>query len=169
MGFLGFLSNSVIVLGVVLNESLCKLYFKRCSFVSQLWTRNVFNHSHCNICKTLISQEIIKLWWMRFCTCNYTVLDPTNWFNDFSFVSSGKHWFPDDNHCVINDDNYDHNDDNSGNGNDVDDNSHENDVNIIVIMIAMIASKMIMKTTIIKMIMVVIIVTMMMIRHWMSQ
>ena len=47
---------------------------------------------------------------MWFCTCNYTFLYSKNWFNDFSFVSSGKHWFPDDNNYVINGDNDYHND-----------------------------------------------------------
>ena len=64
------------------------------------------------MCKTLISQEIIKLWsW--FCTCNYKLLDPTNWLNHFAFVSSGKLSFSDDNNYVTNGNNGDHNDDNN--------------------------------------------------------
>ena len=67
------------------------------------------DQSHCKIFKTLVSQDIIKLWsW--FSTCDHTFLDPTNHFNHFAFVSSGKHWFPDDSNHVINGD---HNDDNS--------------------------------------------------------
>ena len=120
--------------------------------------QNASDQSHCKIFKTLVSQDIIKLWsW--FSTCDYTFLDPTNHFNHFAFVSSGKHWFPDDSNHVINGD---HNDDNSDNYVDYND---ENDVNFMVIMIAMVATVMIMKTTMIKIIMVMIIVIMMMIRH----
>ena len=120
--------------------------------------QNASNQSHCKIFKTLVSQDIIKLWsW--FSTCDYTFLDPTNHFNHFAFVSSGKHWFPDDSNHVINGD---HNDDNSDNYVDYND---ENDVNFMVIMIAMVATVMIMKTTMIKIIMVMIIVIMMMVKH----
>ena len=73
--------------------------------------QNASDQSHCKIFKTLVSQDIIKLWsW--FSTCDHTFLDPTNHFNHFAFVSSGKHWFPDDSNHVINGD---HNDDNSDN------------------------------------------------------
>ena len=39
-------------------------------------TQDASDQSHCKICKTLVSQDIIKLrsW---FCTCGYTFLDPT--------------------------------------------------------------------------------------------
>ena len=58
-----------------------------------------------------------------------TFLDPTNHFNNFAFVSSGKHWFPDGSNHVINGD---QNDDNSDNYVDYND---ENDVSFMVIMI----------------------------------
>ena len=120
--------------------------------------QNACDQSYCKIFKTLVSQDIIKLWsW--FSTCDYTFLDPTNYFNHFTFVSSGKHWFPDDSNHVINGD---HNDDNSDNYVDYND---ENDVNFMVIMITMVATVMIMKTTMIKIIMVMIIVIMMMVKH----
>ena len=119
------------------------------------------DQSHCKIFKTLVSQDIIKLWsW--FSTCDYTFLDPTNHFNHFAFVSSGKQWFPDDSNHVINGD---HNDDNSDNIGSFVDCNDENDVNFMVIMIAMVATVMIMKTTMIKIIMVMIIVIMMMVKH----
>ena len=86
------------------------------------------DQSHCKIFKTVVSQDIIKLWsW--FSTCDHTLLDPTNHFNHFAFVSSGIHWFPDDSNHVINGD---HNDDNSDNYVDYND---ENDVHFMVIMI----------------------------------
>ena len=123
--------------------------------------QNASDQSHCKIFKTLVSQDIIKLWsWSS--TCDYTFLDPTNHFNYFAFVSSGKHWFLDNNNHVINGD---HNDDNSDNNGNYVDYNDENDVNFMVIMITMVATVMIMKTTMIKIIMVMIIVIMMMIRH----
>ena len=123
--------------------------------------QNASNQSHCKIFKTLVSQDIIKLWsW--FSTCDYTFLDPTNHFNHFAFVSSGKHWFPGDSNHVINGD---HNDDNSDNNGNYVDYNDENDVNFMVIMITMVATVMIMKTTMIKIIMVMIIVIMMMVKH----
>ena len=130
--------------------------------------QNASDQSHCKIFKTLVSQDIIKLWsW--FSTCDYTFLDPTNYFNHFTFVSSGKHWFPDDSNHVINGG---HNDDNSDNDNYVGYNV-ENDVNFMVIIITVAATKMIMKITMIKIIMVKIIVIMTMVKlivritiHW---
>ena len=122
--------------------------------------QNPSDQLHCKIFKTLVSQDIIKLWsWST--TCDYTFLDPTNHFNYFAFVSSGKHWFLDDNNHVINGD---HNNDNSDNGNFVDYND-ENGVNFMVIMITMVATVMIMKATMIKIIMVIIIVIMMMVKY----
>ena len=118
--------------------------------------QNASDQSHCEIFKTLVWQDKLWIW---FSTCDYTFLDPTNHFNHFAFVSSGKHWFPDDSNHVINGD---HNDDNSDNYVDYND---ENDVNFMVIMIAMVATVMIMKTTMIKIIMVMIIVIMMMVKH----
>ena len=86
------------------------------------------DQSHCKIFKTLVSQDIIKLWsW--FSTCDHTFLDPTIHFNHFAFVSSGKHSFPNDSNHLINGD---HNDDNSYNYVDY---NNENDVNFMVIMI----------------------------------
>ena len=107
-------------------------------------------------------QDIIKLWsW--FSTCDYAFLDPTNHFNHFAFVSSGKHWFPDDSNHVINGD---HNDDHSDNNDNYVDYNNQNDFNYMVIMIAMVATGMIMKTTMIKIIMVIIIIAiMMMVKH----
>ena len=123
-------------------------------------TQNASDQSHCKVFKTLGSQDIIKLWsW--FSTCDYTFLDPTNHFNHFAFVSSGKHWFLDDSNHVINGD---HNDDNNDNGNYVDCND-ENDVDFMGIMITIVATVMIMKTTMIKIIMIMIIVIMMMVKH----
>ena len=120
--------------------------------------QNASDQSHCEIFKTLVWQDIIKLW-IWFSTCDYTFLDPTNHFNHFAFVSSGKHWFPDDSNHVINGD---HNDDNSDNYVDYND---ENDVNFMVIMIAMVATVMIMKTTTIKIVMVMITVIMVTVKH----
>ena len=123
-------------------------------------SQNASDQSHCEIFKNLVSQDIVKLWnW--FSTCDYTFLDPTNCFNHFNFVSSGKHWFPDESNRVINGD---HNDDNSDNNGNYVDYNDENDVNFMVIMIAMVATVMIMKTMI-KIIMVMIIVIMMMVKH----
>ena len=123
--------------------------------------QNASDQSHCEIFKTLVWQDIIKLW-IWFSTCDYTFLDPTNNFNHFAFVSSGKQWFPDDSNHVINGD---HNDDNSDNNGNYVDYNDENDVNFMVIMITMVAAVMIMKTTMIKIIMVMIIVIMMMVKH----
>ena len=76
--------------------------------------QNGSDPSHSKIFKTLVSQDITYLWpW--FCTCDCTLLKPTNQFNHFAFVSSGKHWFPDDSNYVINGDYDDRNDDNSDN------------------------------------------------------
>ena len=124
--------------------------------------QNASDQSHCKIFKTLVSQDIIKLWsW--FSTCDHTFLDPTNHFNHFAFVSSGKHWFPDDSNHVINGD---HNDDHSYNNDNYVDYNNQNDFNYMVIMIAMVATGMIMKTTMIKIIMVIIIIAiMMMVKH----
>ena len=123
--------------------------------------QNASDQSHCKIFKTLVSQDIIKLWsW--FSTCDYTFLDPTNYFNHFTFVSSGKHWFPDDSNHVINGD---HNDDNSDNNGNYVDYNDESDVNFMVIMITMAATVMMMKTAMIKIIMVMMIVIMMMVKH----
>ena len=120
--------------------------------------QNPSDQSHCEIFKTLVWQD--KLWiWLHI---DYTFLDPTNPFNHFAFVSSGKHWCPDDSNYVINGD---HNDDNSDNTDSFVDYNDENDVNFKVIMIAMVATVMIMKTTMIKIIMVMIIVITMMVKH----
>ena len=121
--------------------------------------QNTSDQSHCKIFKTLVSHDTINLssW---FSTCYYTFLDPTNQFNHFDFLSSGKHWFLDDSNHVINGD---HNDDNNDNGNYVDCND-ENDVDFMGIMITIVATVMIMKTMI-KIIMVMIIVIMMMVKH----
>ena len=121
--------------------------------------QNASDQSHCEIFKTLVWQDKLWIWFSR---CDYTFLDPTNHFNHFAFVSSGKHWFPDDSNYVINGD---HNDDNSDNNGSFVDYNDENDVNFMVIMIAMVATVMIMKTTMIKIIMVLIIVLMMMVKH----
>ena len=123
--------------------------------------QNASDQLHCKIFKTLVSQDVIKLWsW--FCTCDYTFLDPTNHFNHFDFVSSGKHWFPDDSNHVINGD---HNGDNSDNNdNDVDYND-ENDFDFMVILVTMVATVTIMKIIMIKIIMVMIIVIMMIVKH----
>ena len=119
------------------------------------------NASDRKIFKTLVSQDIIKLWsWSS--TCNYTFLDPTNRFNYFAFVSSGKHWSLDDSNHVINSG---HNNDNSNNNGNYVDYNDENDVNFMEIMITMVATVMIMETTMMKIIMVMIIVIMMMIKH----
>ena len=107
-----------------------------------------FYQSHCQIFKTLVSQEKIKLS-TRFFTCDYTFLDPTNQFNHFAFVSLGNHWFPDDSNHITNGD---HNDDNS-----------DNNGNYVDLMSMM--KVMIKKTTMIKIIMVMITVTMMMVGH----
>ena len=123
--------------------------------------QNASDQSHCKIFKTLVSQDIIKLWsW--FSTCDYTFLDWTNNCNHFVFVSLGKHWFPDDSNHVINGDYNDDNSDNNGNYVDYND---ENNVNFMVIMITMVATVMIMKTTMIKIIVVLIIVIIMMVKH----
>ena len=123
--------------------------------------QNASDQSHCKILKILVSQDIIKLWsW--FSTCHYPFLDPTNHFNHFGFVSSGKHWFSDDSNHVINGD---HNDDNSDNNSSYVDYNDENDVNFMVIMITMVATVVIMKTTMMKIIMVMIIVITMMVKH----
>ena len=121
--------------------------------------QNASDQSHCEIFKTLVWQDKLWIW---FSTCDYTFLDPTNHFNHFAFVSSGKHWFPGDSNHVINGDHKDDNSDNNGNYVDY---NNENDVNFMVIMIAMVASVMIMKTTTIKIIMVMIIVIMVIVKH----
>ena len=129
--------------------------------------QNIFDQSHCKIFKTLVSQDMIKLWsWFCTCdyTCAYTFLDPTNQFNHFAFVSSGKHWFPDDINYVINGGYDDHNDDNSENNGNYVGFNNESDVGFMVIMIAMVVTVMVMKTTMINII-VFIIVIMMMVRH----
>ena len=124
-------------------------------------TQNTSDQSQCKIFKILVSQDIIKLWnW--FSTCDYTFLDLTNQFNYFAFVSSGKHWFPDNNNHLINGD---HNNDNSDNNGNYVDYNDENDVNLMVIVITMGATVIIMKTTMINIIMVMIIVIMMMAKH----
>ena len=109
--------------------------------------QKTFDQSHCKICETIVPQDIIKLWgW--FCTCSYTFLDSANRFNH-CFCVIRKHWFPCDNNYVINGDDDYHSDDNSdNNGNLVEYNNHESDVNFIVISITMVATVMIMKTTI---------------------
>ena len=123
--------------------------------------QNASNQSHCKIFKTLVSEDIIKLWsW--FSTYDYTFLDATNYFNHFDFVSSGKHWFPDDSNHVIN---CDYNDDNSDNNDNYVDYNDENDVNFMVILITMVAIMTMMKTTLMKIIMVMIIIIMMMVKH----
>ena len=123
-------------------------------------TQNTYDQSHCKIFKTLVSHDTINLssW---FSTCYYTFLDPTNQFNHFDFLSSGKHWFLDDSNHVINGDHNDDNNDNNGNYVDCND---ENDVDFMGIMITIVATVMIMKTMI-KIIMVMIIVIMMMVKH----
>ena len=123
--------------------------------------QNDSDQSHCEIFKTLVWQDIIKLW-IWFSTCDYKFLDLTNHFNHFAFVSSGKHRLPDDSNHVINGNHNDENSDNNGNYVDYND---ENDVNFMVIMIKMVATVMIMKTTMIKIIMVMILVIMMMVKH----
>ena len=124
--------------------------------------QNGSDPSHSKIFKTLVSQDITYLWpW--FCTCDYTFLKPTDQFNHFAFVSSGKHWFSDGSNYVINGDYDDRNDDNS-------DNYGVMLITIMkmmfmVIMIIVAATVMIMKTTMINITMVMIIVLMIMIRH----
>ena len=91
------------------------------------------------------------------------MLDPTNQFNHFAFVSSGKLGFPDDSNYAVNGDYDDHNDGYSNNnGNSIDYN--DENVNCIVIMMTMVATVMIIKTMI-NIIMVIITVIMMMVRH----
>ena len=99
--------------------------------------QNGSEQSHCKIFETLVSQDIIKLWSL-FCTCDFTCLDPTNQFNHFAFVSSGKHWFLDGNDYVANGDSGDHNDDNSDNNDNYVDYNDENDVNFMFIVITMV-------------------------------
>ena len=123
--------------------------------------QNASDQSHCKIFKTLVSQDIIKLWsWSS--TCDYTFLDPTNHFNYFAFVSSGKHWFLDESNHVINSG---HNDDNSNNNGNYVDYNDENDVNFMVNMITVVTTVMNMKTAMIKIIMVMIIVIMMVVKY----
>ena len=70
------------------------------------------------------------------------MLDPTNQFNHFAFVSSGKLGFPDDSNYAANVDYDDHNDGNSdNNGNSVRYNGEN--VDCIVIMITIAATVMI--------------------------
>ena len=100
--------------------------------------QNASDQSHCKIFRILVSQDTINLWrW--FYTCDYTFLDPTNQFNHFDFVSSGKHEFLDDSNHVIN---VDHDDDNNNNNGNYVDCNGENDVNFMVIMITMVATVM---------------------------
>ena len=123
--------------------------------------QNASDQSHCKIFKTLVLQDITKLW-SCFYTCDYIFLDPTNHFNHFAFISSGKHWFPDDSNHVINRDDSDDNSDNNGNYVDYND---EKDVNFMVIMITMAATVMMMKTAMIRIIMEMMIVIMIMVKH----
>ena len=122
--------------------------------------QNTSDQSHCKIFKTLVSHDTINLssW---FSTCYYTFLDPTNQFNHFDFLSSGKHWFLDDSNYVINGDHNDYNSDNNVNYVDYND---EN-VNFMVIMIAMATTVMIMKTTMTTIIRVMVIAIMIVVKH----
>ena len=122
--------------------------------------QNTSDQSHCKIFKTLVSHDTINLssW---FSTCYYTFLDPTNQFNHFDFLSSGKHWFLDDSNHVINGDHNDYNSDNNVNYVDYND---EN-VNFMVIMIAMATTVMIMKTTMTTIIRVMVIAIMIVVKH----
>ena len=128
--------------------------------------QNAFHQLYCKICKTLVSQDIIKLW-SCFYICDYTFLDSANQFNHFAFMSSGKHWFRNVSNYVINSSNDDHNNDN--NSNYVDYNNQENDVKLTVIMTTMVTTVMIMKTRMIKILQVMIIFIMVMIRHQMPR
>ena len=123
-------------------------------------TQNTSDQSHCKIFKTLVSHDTINLssW---FSTCYYTFLDPTNQFNHFDFLSSGKHWFLDDSNHVINGD---HNDDN-GDNNDNHADYNDKNVNFMVIMIAMATTVMIMKTTMTTIIRVMVIAIMIVVKH----
>ena len=122
--------------------------------------QNTSDQSHCKIFKTLVSHDTINLSsWLS--TCYYPFLDPTNQFNHFDFLSSGKHWFLDDSNNVINGD---HNDDNSDNNVNYVDYNDEN-VNFMVIMIAVATTVMIMKTTMTAIIRVTVIAIMIVVKH----
>ena len=92
------------------------------------------DQSRCKDFKTLVLQDISKQWsWFRI--CDYKFLDPTNQFRHFAFVSSVKHWFPNDSSYVNNGDYDDHNDDSSDNNGNYVDYNDENDVSFMVIII----------------------------------